>query len=479
MEKEERQENDEGDRAYSENYLLSFQKKIPPSEKISTYFGLKHPCERYGQCRFGDRCLFKDMPREWCRDCLAGVEHDECWGTQPETHPCMRVWGTCRFTNTCIYKNLPRIWCLFCLRGQQHTKCSGVKPVAIPEFIGKAVDKAHAKQAYKEAKKKKRKERQEQARRDQQAQAQAVAVAAAVVAAGGQPGVVPVLPTGGGTALTVPPPYQPPTSSTTTTSMSSQQQQHIPLQTLLASGGGSVFGSALGQSGQQNTQQHTTLGPLGATAKPIPTAGPLPQAQNVGSSSTSSIPASGVEQLSSKEVEKKLMGYLNKITPATYGKLVDEISVLLAHQPEETLREAAHRVHEKAIMEKFNVALYVDMIYTFSNTLPDAFRAQIINQCQAQLHSLPAEPPADMSEDDEVFFRKQHRQRDKGNITLIALLFKRKVVSDALMVDVVTYLITYKGPHVDDKVEDLCLLFTEAGQELETAKMVQQRPAYL
>eukprot|EP01006_Ploeotia_vitrea_P052850 TRINITY_DN67732_c6_g2_i1.p1 TRINITY_DN67732_c6_g2~~TRINITY_DN67732_c6_g2_i1.p1 ORF type:complete len:394 (-),score=25.40 TRINITY_DN67732_c6_g2_i1:211-1392(-) len=126
-------------RRFSEEQLLYWKDQIPKKE-LCDMFPQLHPCPRYEKCKYGDKCIFREMKRETCLLCLRGDIHDKCTGHPPELHPCVRIWGEgqCRYEAECIYKHVPRIWCLFCMRKKPHTKCSGWKPRNIPFHIRRA-----------------------------------------------------------------------------------------------------------------------------------------------------------------------------------------------------------------------------------------------------------------------------------------------------------------------------------------------------
>lgn len=164
------------------------------------------------------------------------------------------------------------------------------------------------------------------------------------------------------------------------------------------------------------------------------------------------------EQAPSQEMEpalvkKKVMSVLNKISDQTYSHLIGDILQLMGNiNTVETLNEVAACIHKQSITAQVHWSLYASICAALHERerrqLADghdksesgtvkcvAFRRALLNACQTFFENPPtlpenfAELPVIEQEEQETKLKEQK----VGNIRLIAELYKKGLMSEALM----------------------------------------------
>jgi translation initiation factor 4G len=105
---------------------------------------------------------------------------------------------------------------------------------------------------------------------------------------------------------------------------------------------------------------------------------------------------------------KEAQGHLNKMTQVTYEKLSTRI-IAIANKEQGPpplpglLREIINKVFEQALQQPTFCAMYAMLCAKISRSTKD-FRRELLNKCQEEFESDAVEPPADLSQAEQVRF---------------------------------------------------------------------------
>ncbi|XP_067140206.1 eukaryotic translation initiation factor 4 gamma 3-like isoform X2 [Centruroides vittatus] len=193
-----------------------------------------------------------------------------------------------------------------------------------------------------------------------------------------------------------------------------------------------------------------------------------------------------------QELEKKLRGILNKLTPQKFQTLVEQVKQLPIDN-EERLKCVINLIFEKAIDEPNFSVPYANMCKHIAmsklnvntgNEKSTNFRKALLTKCQAEFerdnndeinyknrlqlieNAETGEKKKQLKEELEEEERKS-RRRSLGNIKFIGELFKLHMLTASIMHECLKKLL-HRGD--EDSLECLCRLLTTIGKELDTEK---------
>uniref|UniRef100_A0A7S4LMH5 MIF4G domain-containing protein n=1 Tax=Eutreptiella gymnastica TaxID=73025 RepID=A0A7S4LMH5_9EUGL len=197
---------------------------------------------------------------------------------------------------------------------------------------------------------------------------------------------------------------------------------------------------------------------------------------------------------------KRVQGALNKITPEKYNELFqqmwEDLNEFNLYDVDDddamnVLDQVIGMIFEKALGEPSYSNMYADIarhLCDFATAVSqetgnrDAkplqhFRKMLLDRCQTEFETrlvcLPDDP------DERARLEAKHRKRSVGNIKFIAELFKRSMLTEKIMHDVIKNLLLGPPPHSEqhmpaaEELEVLCKLWSAAGQLLDRAEAVE------
>ncbi|KAJ3204859.1 hypothetical protein HDU82_005555 [Entophlyctis luteolus] len=200
------------------------------------------------------------------------------------------------------------------------------------------------------------------------------------------------------------------------------------------------------------------------------------------------------------EIEKKVKGYLNKLT-------IEKFDAISAHflklqiTDENILRRVINLIFDKALDEHYFQNMYGQLCLKLSNELPkvqawidldaknNIFRRLLLNKCQEEfensekwskadseeaesrqerikrLHSMSAEEKERYAEDE--YNRSKLKRRVLGNVTFIGELFKLNMITEKIMHGCVKQLLNDVQNPEEEETESLCKLMKSIGVRLD------------
>lgn len=176
---------------------------------------------------------------------------------------------------------------------------------------------------------------------------------------------------------------------------------------------------------------------------------------------------------------RSIRSILNKLAPEKFERLFQQLLEVITTI--DVLRSTIALIFEKAVAEPSYCAMYAELCDCLAKELPEwppaegddkpmTFRKVLLNTCndefdatiqsQASLRSLSGE---DREENE-----RRVKLRMLGNIRLIAELYKKRIVPEKIMYQIVSDLMgdAKANPH-EDFIEALCELFSIAAKQLE------------
>lgn len=197
------------------------------------------------------------------------------------------------------------------------------------------------------------------------------------------------------------------------------------------------------------------------------------------------------EKVKTQELEKKVRGILNKLTPQKFQTLVDQVKQLPI-DTEERLKCVINLIFEKAIDEPNFSVPYANMCKHIAMAkLPltvaekgTNFRKALLTKCQAefekdnndeinyknrlqQIENAETEEKKKQLQEELEEEERKSRHRSLGNIKFIGELFKLSMLTAPIMHECLKKLL-HRGD--EDSLECLCRLLTTIGKELEMDK---------
>eukprot|EP01012_Entosiphon_sulcatum_P028503 TRINITY_DN3449_c0_g1_i3.p1 TRINITY_DN3449_c0_g1~~TRINITY_DN3449_c0_g1_i3.p1 ORF type:complete len:774 (+),score=185.19 TRINITY_DN3449_c0_g1_i3:302-2623(+) len=190
---------------------------------------------------------------------------------------------------------------------------------------------------------------------------------------------------------------------------------------------------------------------------------------------------------------KKIKGILNRITPATYESLFDQLCATLATDKIDvmnSLEKIISIIFETALDQINYSSMYANICHDLCKRTQDqkqagndndvtlqAFRRNLLTRCQQRFeegckHEVAPIPEEATDDEKESLKRKEfkYRQASIGNIKFISELFRRTLLSEKIMHAVIKQLLLTTN-HTDasnvDLLEVLCTLLTSVGQRLD------------
>eukprot|EP01012_Entosiphon_sulcatum_P068672 TRINITY_DN989_c0_g1_i1.p1 TRINITY_DN989_c0_g1~~TRINITY_DN989_c0_g1_i1.p1 ORF type:complete len:446 (-),score=70.66 TRINITY_DN989_c0_g1_i1:106-1443(-) len=181
-----------------------------------------------------------------------------------------------------------------------------------------------------------------------------------------------------------------------------------------------------------------------------------------------------------------ICGMLNKITPEKYDTLVSGLKSTSVLDDHELMEKVILMIFEKAIWEPEFACMYADLCSDMSHAEMDRrrleggktgsrnsmFRRLLLQQCQREFERRELDKPPD-GISDEAWISKQ-RRRKTGNMKFVGELFKKGMLTEKIIQQVVMTLLfgdppeqeRYEPPEWD--VDILASLFGTVGQLIDT-----------
>lgn len=193
-----------------------------------------------------------------------------------------------------------------------------------------------------------------------------------------------------------------------------------------------------------------------------------------------------------KEIHQKVMSVLSRVTPNKYEPLKQELLELpLRQTTDEQLRQVVNVFFEKAVKEQKFSTLYARLVSDICQVSPTdhamekdqrekliayRMRRELLNRCQEefvrpfqlQSNDLKGEDGQPLAEDVIEEKRQKVKERLCGNIKFVAELYKRKLVTDRVIDEVLNQLSSRDHPE-DYVLEVFVTLMTTAGQRFSVA----------
>lgn len=190
----------------------------------------------------------------------------------------------------------------------------------------------------------------------------------------------------------------------------------------------------------------------------------------------------------SQAIVKKINGILNKITPEKYDSLMQamlELHFDVSNQ--DLLNKIIACVFERAVQHQLFCNLYADVCRDLTQkfaqthnkkegdeanrTAYASFRRALLNKCQVEFET-PPPMPDNISVEEKMDLERRQRSRQLGNIKFIGELFKRKMLTEKIMHEVIKRLLLGIPPQethqpTDEEIEVLCRLLKTVGQQLD------------
>lgn len=184
----------------------------------------------------------------------------------------------------------------------------------------------------------------------------------------------------------------------------------------------------------------------------------------------------GLSEDETKKIIQQVTFILNKMTPEKYEKLKGEL-LSLEIVNKDVLLGVIDVIFDKAVSEHGYVGMYADLCrdLSVSEEFPEKrkFRMYLLNKCQAEFESMPQKiieyETVSGTEDEVIEKQLKIKTRMIGTMLFIGELFKRKMLSDKIIHEVIKTLLISKEPKSHD-IEVLCTLLNNIGHLIDTER---------
>eukprot|EP01059_Diplonema_ambulator_P014785 TRINITY_DN2577_c0_g3_i1.p1 TRINITY_DN2577_c0_g3~~TRINITY_DN2577_c0_g3_i1.p1 ORF type:complete len:407 (+),score=112.60 TRINITY_DN2577_c0_g3_i1:128-1222(+) len=209
------------------------------------------------------------------------------------------------------------------------------------------------------------------------------------------------------------------------------------------------------------------------------------------------------EETPAEKMKMKVTSVLNKLTPEKYESQVEKMIQLIAEVNANdgvdgafTLEDVVNAVYEVAVTTKKFSTVYAELCFDVSKSQLNSsegvtslgkspFRRQLINKCQSEFDSLLQEITNRRKDEKEKTKTAEEMQREMAtrkravaNIHFVGELFKRQLITEKIMHQVLRMFLSQKEVD-DEQLETMTQLMFTIGKQLDTDKAKEYMDYYI